>query len=173
MDWLGGRFDVLARACTLAPEDGLILEFGVASGSTIGFLAAHLWSRKVYGFDSFCGLPEPWAAYPSGYFACQPPAVPDNVELIQGMFADTLAPFLAKHPGNAALIHVDCDLYSSTRTVLEALAPRIVPGTVIVLDEYWIVPEHEFMAFQEFLRTSKRRYRYDCRATEQACVVME
>jgi Macrocin-O-methyltransferase (TylF) len=62
-----------------------------------------------------------------------------NVEVIVGLFADALPPFLAQHEGNAALIHIDCDLYSSTNTVLELLAPRITAGTMIALDEHFIV----------------------------------
>lgn len=173
MDWCGDRFEVLARAAALAPGQGLVLEFGVATGGTLNFLASLMRLRKLYGFDSFRGLPEPWANYQVGHFACPPPTVADNVELIEGLFADTLPPFLATHPGSAALLHIDCDLHTSTRTVLDALAPRIVPGTVIVLDEYWIVPEHEFLAWQEFVAKNGRRYHYDCRAAEQACVVME
>ena len=62
-----------------------------------------------------------------------------------------------------SLIHIDCDIYASTRTVLELLAARIVPGTVIVFDEYLNYPswkEHEFRAFQEFVAAGGRRYDY-------------
>ena len=32
-------------------------------------------------------------------------------------------------------MHIDSDLYSSCKTILESLNAKIVPGTVIVLDE--------------------------------------
>jgi hypothetical protein len=99
--------------------------------------------------------------------------LPANVELVVGSFAETIAPFLATHGGPAALIHIDCDLYSSTKTVLEALAPRIMTGTVIELDEYWIVTDHEQRAFHEWLCAHGRRCRPEARSIEQLCVVME
>jgi hypothetical protein len=32
-------------------------------------------------------------------------------------------------------MHVDCDLYSSTKTIFDALGSRLQPGTIIVFDE--------------------------------------
>ena len=154
----------------LTPAEGLILEFGVATGNTIRHLAKLFPSRTIYGFDSFDGLPEAWGNYRAGHFACAVPDVPSNVALVAGLFEKTLPAFLAQHEGRAALVHIDCDLYSSTRTVLDLLSPRIITGTVIVLDEYWIVEEHERRAFDEFI--VNRAYRFDARAYEQACVVM-
>lgn len=175
MLWFKDRLDLLSFAACSAPEEGLILEFGVASGATIKYLAMApaLRGRAVYGFDSFRGLPERWADYAVGHFACEPPEVPDNVELIIGLFADTLPPFLATHGGNAALIHIDCDLYSSTRTVLDHLTPRVVPGTVIQLDEYWIVQEHERRAFHDWMAIQNRRCAYLARSLEQLVVMIE
>ena len=172
--WCKNRFEILDRAAALVPAEGLILEFGVAYGVTINYLATSfaLRSRRLYGFDSFCGLPESWGHYPVGHFACAVPDVPNNVDLVVGLFADTIPDFLATHPGNAALVHIDCDLYSSTRTVLELIGPRIVAGTIIVLDEYWIVQEHERRAFDEWLAENGRACRHLFRSIEQACVVM-
>jgi hypothetical protein len=62
-------------------------------------------------------------------------------------------------------------LYSSTRTVLAALEPRIVAGTVIVFDEFWIT-EHERAAFEDFLLEYDRSCRDECRAAEQLCTIM-
>jgi hypothetical protein len=47
--------------------------------------------------------------------------------------------------------------------VLDALAARIVPGTVIVLAEYLNYPgweRHQFRAFAEFCAAHQVRYRY-------------
>jgi predicted O-methyltransferase YrrM len=98
--------------------------------------------------------------------------VPNNVELVIGEFEETLAAFLVEHPDDAALIHIDCDLYSSTKTVLEHLTPRIMPGTVIVLDEFWIVTDQEQRAFNEWLANYDRKCRHEARSVEQLCVVM-
>lgn len=175
MLWFKDRFDVLSFAACSAPSEGLILEFGVASGETISYLAncVALGGRKIYGFDSFKGLPEKWADYDVGHFACDPPDVPSNVELIIGLFADTIPPFLATHAGDAALIHIDCDLYASTWKVLHYLNERIVPGTMIQLDEYWIVQEHEQRAFHDWMTAYNRRCVYLARSMEQLVVMME
>ena len=73
------------------------------------------------------------------------------------------------------LVWVDCDLYSSTKTVLDALAERMVPGTVLVFDEYlgnerW--RDDEFRAWQEAAAQRGWRYEYLCYSlyTKQAAV---
>jgi hypothetical protein len=163
----------MQRAAALAPPEGLILEFGVASGYSTRVLAELMRPRCIFGFDSFRGLPEPWGDYPVGHFAGpRPENMPDNVTLIAGMFAETIPPFLALSPGNAALIHIDCDLYSSTQTVLAECAARIVGGTVILLDEFWIEVQHEQRAFSEFVTASQRKFIIDSRTAEQALIVM-
>jgi hypothetical protein len=51
-------------------------------------------------------------------------------------------------------LHIDCDIYASTKEIFDNLVDNIVPGTVIVFDELYNYPgaeEHEFKAFQEFL----------------------
>jgi Methyltransferase domain len=169
---LNDRFEIMQRAASLAPADGLILEFGVAHGYSLRVLAELMRPRRVFGFDSFAGLPERWGPYPAGHFAGRPKNLPRNVELVEGLFADTIAPFLAAHPGNVALMHVDCDLYASAKTVFAEVAHRIVRGTVILLDEFWIEIEHEQRAFGEFLIEQSRECRFDSRTAEQACVVM-
>lgn len=172
---LKNRLETLSFSAASAPAEGMILEFGVASGETIKHLATTppLRGRTIYGFDSFRGLPERWGGYGVGHFACEPPQVPNNVELIIGLFADTLSAFLATHQGSAALIHIDCDLYSSTKTVLEYMADRIVPGTIIQMDEYWIVQEHERRAFDDWLASTMWRCTFLARTYEQAVVRME
>jgi hypothetical protein len=146
-----------------APRDGLVLEFGVASGGTLRVIAEH-WQKPVFGFDSFEGLPEQWRpGFPAGMFAQNPPNIPDNASLVRGWFNESLPGFANAHPGEIAFLHIDCDLYSSTRTIFEILGSRIKPGTVIVFDEYWNYPGwriHEHKAFHEFLAWSKRGYSF-------------
>ena len=174
MIWYQNRFEVLSHAAAIAPLEGLVLEFGVASGATINHLACshQLRERRLYGFDSFCGLPEAWGDYQVGHFACEPPVVAGNVELVVGLFAETLPPFLARHAGTCALIHLDADIYSSTRTVLEALDERIVAGTVVELDEYFIEGSEQ-RAFNEWMSVTGRCCALVARSIEQLCVVME
>ena len=142
---------LLSQAMALAPADGLIPEFGVASGRTISHMAKLRPGSKLYGFDSFEGLPETWrSGYGKGTFAGTLPPVPENVELVKGWFDTTLPAFLRSRQGPIALLHVDCDLYSSTKTIFDLVGSRLTKGSVIVFDEYWNYPgwmEHEHKAF--------------------------
>lgn len=144
--------------------EGDILEFGVFSGGSINHIARQT-DRKVHGFDSFRGLPEGWGNAPAGEFDRQGrlPEVESNVELHVGLFDETLPHYLTAHPDPVALLHIDCDLYSSASTVLSALEDRIVSGTKIIFDEYFNYPtwqEHEYKAFQEFVHRTGKRYEY-------------
>ena len=145
--------DLLSAAVKISNPHGLFLEFGVASGRTISHIAK-VRSGPVYGFDSFQGLPEDWrSGFSKGAFAGNLPPVPNNVTLIKGWFNETLPAFLAANEGDVALLHVDCDLYSSTKCILDLLSGRLKSGTVIVFDEFWNYPgwqQHEIKAFDEF-----------------------
>jgi hypothetical protein len=146
---------------------GTVLEFGVATGRTLNHFARLLPQKTVYGFDGFVGLPEDWTSrMRKGFFArTSLPRVRKNCELWVGWFNETLPGFVKdvqqKQP--VALLHVDCDLYSSTVTVLKELKKNIVPGTVIVFDEYLNYPGwqlDEFKAWQEFVKANKIKYEY-------------
>ena len=156
--------ETLEHALRLAPDDGMALEFGVYTGGTLTVIAQARDGRDVYGFDSFTGLPESWRSrYPAGAFEVDAvPTIP-GAELVVGLFEDTLAGFLADHPGPVAFLHLDADLYSSTRTVLQALAPRLRAGTVVVFDEYFNFPDweaHEHRAWTEFVERTGIRFEY-------------
>lgn len=59
------KHDLLRRSMSLRATGGLVLEFGVASGEAINLLAENT-TEKVFGFDSFEGLPDDWR---TGYTA--------------------------------------------------------------------------------------------------------
>ena len=148
-----------------APAEGLILEFGVFSGHSITRIAQARPGRAVHGFDSFSGLPEFWRnGFDAGTFAMDAlPPVPANVSLHPGWFDRTLPAVLDAHPGPIAFLHVDCDLYSSTQTILAQLGGRLRPGTVIAFDEYLNYPgwqQHEHKAFSEFVASTHRAYEW-------------
>lgn len=150
----------------LAPSDGLALEFGVWSGSTLRTIASSRGGRDVYGFDSFEGLPESWrTGFPAGTFPIDgPPQVP-GAQMVVGLFADSLPKFMAKHTDRpVAFVHIDCDLYSSTVTVLEHVGPRLREGSVLVFDEYFNYPgwqEHEHRAWSEYVANSGLKFTYE------------
>lgn len=160
----GSAMELIDHAVSCATVEGLALEFGVFSGKSINRIA-HGRTGQVYGFDSFEGLPEGWReGYSKGAFAREGlPEVAGNVELVVGWFDRTLPQFLDHHPGPVSLLHVDCDIYSSTQTVLTQLRDRIVPGTIILFDEYFNYPGwemHEFKAFREFVESTGLQYDY-------------
>ena len=148
-------------------SDGWILEFGVATGRTLNQFAKWLPNKFVFGFDGFEGLPEDWTSrMRRGFFARDKlPRVRSNCQLVVGWFDQTLPGFKQNRikNGPVALLHVDCDLYSSTVTILENLKDNIVPGTVIVFDEYINYPGwqlDEFRAWQEHCRMYGVKYEY-------------
>ena len=144
-------------------KDGLHLEFGVGRGKSMRWIAAEI-DGVVHGFDSFEGIQEHWNGNPIGAFAQkQMPKVPDNVEFHVGYFDSTLPAFLESHTEPIAFLHVDCDLYSSTVTIFDALGERLQAGTIVLFDEYYNFhrwQQHEFKAFQEFVQKFSVEYEY-------------
>ncbi len=169
-------FDVLSFAVDKVTVEGLYLEFGVRSGGTINHIARRRPNHTVHGFDSFEGLPEAWSGSPldAGAFSGEGmPRVERNVALHVGWFDDTLPAFLDQHDGPVAFVHIDSDLYSSAKTILDNLAPRVGPGTIIVFNEYFNYPnwkQHEYRAFQEFCAANRVGYRYLCWAMYEVAV---
>lgn len=170
------------KHCNL--DSGICLELGTYLGRTANALGVLLSAlspgTKLYTIDSFEGLPESWReGFPRGTFALtedlRPQLLP-NVEQVTGSF-EVAIPALLNRLGSEyakgdkleiAFLHVDCDLYSSTRIAFENLAPHIVSGTVILFDEFGNYPgwqEGEFKAFLEFLEFKNRKLevRYLCR----------
>lgn len=157
---------------------GHYLEFGVFRGHTIRFISKHLpEGSTIHGFDSFVGLPEAWGGFDLGARAFnrggRMPSVPKNVKLYKGWFSEVLPGWTAANPGPVAYVHIDCDLYSSTVDIFNALAGSLQPGTVILFDEYFNYPnweEHEFRAWHEFVAQYQVRYEYLAYARQQVVV---
>ena len=143
----------------------LWLEFGVASGGTINYIS-NFTSEKVYGFDSFEGLPEKWRdGFDKGMFNRNGilPAVNPNVVLIKGWFNDTLVDFIRNQNKKVSFIHLDADLYSSTKYILDTLKDYIDEDCVIIFDELvnydgFDGDTGELRAFYEFICENKVVY---------------
>jgi len=138
------------------------LEFGVYRGASVREwvkLNPHPDSRFI-GFDSFEGLPEHWTgelgvgAFDTGG---RIPDIDDaRVRFVKGWFQHTLPGFLRDfRPAHPLVIHNDSDLYSSTLYTLAQLNPLMVPGTILVFDEF-TTPLHEYRAFNDFLSAFMR-----------------
>ena len=139
-----------------APLQGLYCEFGVGDGKSYSTLAGIRPEITFYGFDGSTayllmgggrngpGVDSPaWGSFHS----------PANVELCPGLFQDMLPGFLRATPFKAAFLHFDCDLYESAAFVLQAMRPRIVPGTILLFDEFW--------GFEGWERLSEARAFYE------------
>lgn len=146
----------------------LWLEFGVASGNSINYISGFT-QDKVYGFDSFEGLPEKWRdGFEKGAFHMNgtPPQVNSNVELIKGWFNETLQGFIQKQAGKkVSFIHMDADLYSSTKYILNTLKEHLDQDCVIVFDELVNYPGFdgetgELKAFYEFIQENNIHYKW-------------
>jgi len=150
------REDLLA----LLPEPreaDVILEFGVWQGESINQLARRYPKQAIHGFDSFEGLPQAWGVLADkAHFDVQGqlPKVPGNVSLHKGWFKDTLPGFIATGLNSRIfLLHIDCDIYSSTKDVFDCLGDRL-DGSYVLFDEYFGYPgwEHrEHRAFVELV----------------------
>lgn len=131
------------------------LEFGVSQGHSIRWWISanqHPESR-FYGFDTFEGLPEDWGTYNKGEMSAGIPDLSDErVAFIKGLFQDTLVDFIKKYnpEGKRKIIHLDADLFSATLFVLTTLARELKPGDILLFDEF-NVPNHEWMAYKQFV----------------------
>ena len=159
--------DIIKFALDNCPEHENYLEFGVATGKSINIIASFLPPEsKVFGFDVFDGLPDNWAGHirAKGMFKQKRlPKVPSNVVLIQGLFEDTLPAFKKNMEGNISFCHVDCDLYASTKTILDIIGDKLVSGSCVLFDEYFNYPawrQHEWKAWKEFCDNRGLNYQY-------------
>ncbi len=165
-------------------KSGALLEFGVSAGKSIRYFARRVGTRTVHGFDSFEGFPDDGALPVGGSGAKfyvskltrggNLPEVPSNVVLHKGWFTDTLPEFVAALREPVALLHIDCDIYSSTRDVFAALVGHLVQGTIIVFDEYYGFygwERHEFLAFQEIVAAHGIEYEYIAYTYDQQAAV--
>jgi len=147
---------------------GLVCEFGVGSGKSMRMTQEILpLDIEMHGFDTFTGLPQAWGSEPAGAYSTGGvvPSIAGNVYFHKGLFCDTLSPFLNDLGDEAyvAYANIDCDLYTSTLDILEALHGRIVAGTILVFDEYICHPtwrQDEFRAWRESCKRFGWKYEY-------------
>tara|TARA_Y100000592_G_scaffold86447_1_gene139779 strand:+ start:1650 stop:2342 length:693 start_codon:yes stop_codon:yes gene_type:complete len=160
-------------------------EFGVREGRSLNWLIKEYPQQIIHAFDSWQGLPEDWN-HGTGTVAdmsCDPPVVPAHIKLHKGWFKDTLHKWKKQNAGPIAFLHMDADIYSSTKEVLLSLDKQIVPGTVITFDEFcnfrlsgkmskW--QDQEFLALIEWLDECKRQVKPVNRnwAYQASCVVL-
>ena len=142
-------------------DGGVIVEFGVADGGSIGWFTKKFPNTTVFGFDSFEGLPEDWMVeerviLPKGHFNRNghPPRyeLTGGVTYVKGWFEDTLPDWNKNFNGFIKIAHIDSDLYSSCKIVLENIKDKLRVGSFILFDEITHLDgrDHELKAFVEF-----------------------
>ncbi|MGF0246571.1 TylF/MycF/NovP-related O-methyltransferase [Rhodococcus erythropolis] len=175
----GHPHDTLRHALGLIEIPGMALEFGVASGTTLRIVAEAFTEREgtVAGFDVFSGLPETWrTGFPVGEFAQESIPEVTGAQLVPGLFENTLPSFLNDESGPVAFLHLDADLYSSTKTVLDLLGDRLVPGSIVVFDEFFNYPgwqQHEYRAWTEFVTRTGISFEYLGYTVDNEQVIVE
>jgi hypothetical protein len=169
--------EILQYSLEQSNLEGFHLEFGVFKGGTIRFMAKKKPHVHFHGFDSFEGLPNTWlgTSLLKGTFSLKGtlPKVPSNVTLHKGWFKDSITSWRKIHKGKIAFIHIDCDLYSSTKDILDNLTDLLQVNTIILFDEYFNYPNwqnHEFKAWQEFVKQNHIQYEYIAFARQQVAV---
>lgn len=139
---------------------GHVVELGVFKGASLIRFATfrHVLeaeaSRRIVGFDAFGEFPQADnaidAAFREGWErgAGQGIGVADlqaslahkrigNVELVQGDICATLPQYVEANPAfRACLVHVDTDIYQPACVGIELLWERLVPGGMLLLDDY-------------------------------------
>ena len=166
-------------------DNGLFLEFGVYNGSSINILSKLRPNKIFHGFDTFTGLPEDWdlgdKKIKAGHFYLEKmPNVEKNVILHKGLFEDTIPKWQKKYREKISFINIDCDLYSSTKTVLEHLNSQIVKDTIIRFDDLLPSPirpypkwlEGEWKALSEWVEKFKREIVPLSRSWKQGCTIL-
>lgn len=136
-------WDVLQERATL---EGEVLELGVYKGGSALVLQRAAPTRQLHLFDTFSGHPDvdrfhdDRSAHPVGRFS------DTNVNEVAALFRGApvaihrgVFPWSAKywHPApRLVVVHIDADLYESVRAACELLWPWMVPGGVMVFDDY-------------------------------------
>ena len=71
--------------------------------------------------------------------------------LVKGDVTVTSKEYFEKHPETiVSLAYFDMGLYNPTKSALEAIKPHLIPGSVILLDEFtWSESPGEAIAFKE------------------------
>jgi hypothetical protein len=175
---------------------GAIVECGVFKGASFVRFAAFRelfgspLSKQLIGFDTFADFPEtkfeadikPRERHVEGGKAIskgdllkvlEHKRVDRFVELVEGDVTKTVPAYVKEHPElKISLLNLDTDIYEPAVTILEHLYPRLVPGGILILDDYAAFPG-ETKAADEFFRNTKTKIRHFPFALTPSYVIKE
>jgi hypothetical protein len=185
---------------------GAILEFGVWWGANLALFESlravyepYNYARRIIGFDTFEGYPDPTEAdgrHPLaaegqyavsegyrehlerllGYHQAENPMGHiERIELVAGDASRTVHEWLASNPeAIVALAYFDMQLYEPSRECMAAIQPRLARGSVLALDE---LNAREFpgesIAFQEVFSLDRYRLRRSAYLPDRTYLVIE
>lgn len=158
---------VLRYALEQIKEDGVICEFGVHNGTSINILAETLPDKVIFGFDSFKGFPDDGRKDWQQDFSTEIPKVKSNTKLVIGYFEDTLPQFWPAHEKKISFMHIDCDIYSSTKNIFDSIIKYKIDckNCIVVFDElinYKTAIWNEMLALYRFLFSTNMDIKWIC-----------
>jgi O-methyltransferase len=121
---------------------GDMAELGVASGASAMMIASRAPGRILHLFDTFEGLPKPTQPdsarfrerqYSYSLEEVQRYLKNDDIRFHRGLFPLTATPLSGTR---FAFVHLDADLYESTRAGLEWFYPRLNRGAILICHDY-------------------------------------
>ncbi len=138
------RQEFLIEQCLITRQlTGSVAEIGVYQGGTAALLADHMPQKRIHLFDTFEGMPPTNPKFdihkPGDFADTSLEAVQaslkgkDNVEFWPGLFPESAAGLTDLR---FCLVHVDVDIYESTKAAIEFFWPRLVEGGIMVFDDY-------------------------------------
>ena len=142
------KFALKEFARSVVDLPGMAAECGSYTGASAWFIANELQETDIYLFDSFEGLPTPGRqdASPPGVqqwqaadFAVSEDLILknlsafNNVRIMKGWIPERFPEVADKR---FKLVHIDVDLYQPTLDSLIFFYERLVPGGIIVMDDY-------------------------------------
>ena len=142
---------------------GDMAELGVAFGSSARMISSRAPARVLHLFDTFEGLPGPVSGDSSRFqknqyrFAIedvQQYLTGTNVRFHKGFFPDTAR---GLDDLKFAFVHLDADLYESTKAGLEWFYPRLNSGGILICHDY-DTSAGVNRAFEEFFANKPEPY---------------
>jgi cytochrome P450 len=182
LNWERVEGDILEFGVAIGKSLALLARLHQESLHTWRYVDDACHERRFAGFDSFEGLPVDGNAHPrwgAGSFsnnylyghpslAYDEPVSPEALhrlfeisglprpEFEVGWFDATIAASIPRKYKRAALVHIDSDLYTSAKCVLEGVAPILADGALVCFDDWFMYRgdpnQGEARALSEFLQ---------------------
>ena len=186
-------FDKAFSTISTQSTPGDYLEFGVYRGSS--FVTAYYSAKsfamsdmRFFAFDSFEGLPHGEGHHKEGQHSCDEHLFQSIISkagvplsrsvIVKGFYDETLttATVDEHNISKVAMAYIDCNLYTSTKTALNFIAPFISPGSIIIFDDWHVFGRDnddfgEAKAFQEWDLKDQFEIFFDTDGPEKAFIM--